>query len=364
MSWENTQATILIEGFHLDMGNDHHRSFQDILIHVCEYGTVCLRSASIIETNAKQLPPDKYQKLVEQVSENVKSLNDPISKLCSIVEAECDNLVHPSIKELTTSKLDDLKKIVAEFTSKVNSLTFTDIKNAISDVIQQTFLVMQIVMSDTAETLCDNCDCIQRNIDKLLLLEGEVFAKGCRLVAAQMVNGIGLPMRERGGDSCSDVANCIDAISERLCKEGEVACVAECKAVIERSKEVFRKTVKPFKVQINTGVIEKSCSSAVFPIFNDATMANLVDTEKKDEIAKENYVKDYYIENVKKLDIVYVGLTKGIAQNEFENVELSQLVDVIHQKMEGLDEKLNEECIMNNPHLAVTLDNQMDTHVL
>ncbi|EDR27782.1 hypothetical protein EDI_007280 [Entamoeba dispar SAW760] len=361
MNYDNIQSVINIEGFHLDLGNDHHRSFQDILVHICEYGTISLRTLNIIENHSKKMEPEKQKQLIELITEEVKCLCDPIIKLYAIVEGECSSLVHEKIKDMVRNPLEQLKDITQNFSNKMNLMSYSNVCDSIKEVLIQTFKIMRIILLDASETLCDNCDCIARNINKVLESNQEKFIKGSKFIAAQIVNGIGLVMRERGGQPCNDAADCIDQIAVQLCIEPSELILNQCKEILERSKEIFRQTVKPVTIEINTSVIEKQQGvSFVMPKFHDITIAQIVEGIKNEEQAKEEYVTGYFLESATCLTKALNGM-EGVSEIKPNSININDLFDEVKKRMDSLNSKVNNNSyISNNPHNSISLE-QVDS---
>ena len=122
--------------------------------------------------------------------------------------------------------------------------------------------------------------------------------------------------------------------------------------ILEKAKEVFRRTVKPIQVYIDTKNVEnKSGLPFVMPKFHNEQMAKTIDTIIEEERAKEEYVTGYFEESTQKLCMAFDNMKKSTEVIE-EKEDLVDVFDTIAQKMEEL--KRNSTLpLENNPHESI-----------
>ncbi|KAL7719769.1 Uncharacterized protein QTN25_002892 [Entamoeba marina] len=358
MAWKDTQSIIAVEGFHLDLGNDHHRSFQDILIRICENGTVCLRAARLIEHYAQELPPEKLEFFENIINNTIPSLYDPINKISSIVENECLLIKHDFIKEQTVDALTILKEYTTNFSSKTNEKTYELVCEAIQEVLNQTFDILRIIMLDNCETLCDNCDTILRNIEKSKQGEPEYFNKYCSLIAAQFVNGIGVSMRERGGSICETIANYVDELAIKLCEDPTMEDLEKCSQVLEESKNVFRNTLKPVSVKVlTTNTCKPVSKQIVMPKYNEPQMESILNLFKEEEEAREDYIIGYFDECANALSKEFQKLTEKYNPTiTTTSIDVTRLFSEVKFALDAIRKTKGDLALENNPHQSINFD--------
>ncbi|ELP92251.1 hypothetical protein EIN_118250 [Entamoeba invadens IP1] len=361
MSWETTQAVITIDGYHLDMGSDHHRSFQDILFRLCEYATICIRSASILESSSKQLPPEKYQDYVVQITEYIKELNDPLSKLYIIVERECTMLSHKSIQDSTQDRLMVLKDLTTNYLQKFDKNDMTSMISFFKTTLTTTFSVMKAVLSECSETLCDNCDLIIQNIEKTLLLEEDTFNQGSIFVASQIVNGIGLPLRYRKNSVCGILADLYDEVATRLTLSPNKQEIVLCKTLVLKTKDVFRRNVQDVTVKVEVIKVDKSTASlTVVPTFRDKAMLEMFSNDIEDQGLRESFVQGSILENVNTFSNIAIEVSQNTVTPEKKQMRgMEVIIEAINHLVDTIDP--NDEVFFKTQTVKIESGNKSDS---
>ena len=110
---------------------------------------------------------------------------------------------------------------------------------------------------------------------------------------------------------------------------------------MEQAKEVFRGTIKPISVYIDTKNVDLKCGvQYVIPMFHNEQMAKTVETMKDEEQAREQYVTGYFEEATKTLCKAFDEMKKATEIDEKKDVvDVVDLFDQVKKKMELLDRK-------------------------
>lgn len=341
MSWEKTEAIINIRGFHLDIGNDHHRSIRDILVSICEYGSVSLRTTYIIETYSRVIPGNKYHQMVTAATESIKAMTEPISKFYVVIEGESQSVRHASIKSVLPETLSKLKELTQDFPRKVATQSYSDVYNALYQFLHAAFGVLQLIMEDITDTLCDNCNTIISNIDKALRLEGEQMKRGCQLIAAQIVNTIGVSLRERPGQANEAIADEIDEMASALCFGDHREALCMCRTVVESARTLFSSVSLQPSIDIITKEINKESAvpCVVMPQFQDTQMPRVVDNFLKEDQVREVFRTNGYRESIGKLCDAFDGMAAVLRSSKTLCRPISEVSQTLLELMGTTEEQ-------------------------
>ena len=337
MSWTKVQATVVIEGYHLDLGSDHHRTLQSIILKIFECATVCLRGAYIVEHYHETLELQEFKEYTLKVYEKVKSMKEPISKLQSFAANECNYISHEMVKIECTKMVEEMKNLINNFDSISEGLTVKLITTYLQNIFKFFSDIMKFIQKDVNLTMKDNCEVILKNSSKLQKLlnafdqnKQDEFRKYSKLLACQLVNGIGLPLREKGS-VCDQIADKVDELVIQLCTNPTQEVVNEVNEVVKRSKEVFGKVKKATVITIDTNENEDKDKSFYFmPMFTVEELKEYVMKEKEDSASMKMFVEDNYKETLTML----IKSVKGMAEITIPNIPSrlsdAKLNEIIH----------------------------------
>ncbi|ELP92630.1 hypothetical protein EIN_369520 [Entamoeba invadens IP1] len=342
--WENVQSTLRITSSHLNLGVDHHRFFRDVLIQMTDLTTRSLRSSQILEQDAKVIPPEEYQNLVNQTVHSVKELGEVVEKFTKIIENESTHLVHTTLKFNVANILYTLKDLTKSFSGRIVILSSKEITSTVQAYLKTAFSILKTLDDDVTETICDNITTLSSNIAIILSnTDSSSFIPGSVFVASQITNNVGLILRSRCLGYCDDVADVFDFLVSRLCTEPTPALLNITQNFLLKCPDLFRLAshfVNLPNFQFSSGPPAKSHIPNVTFSLHDDVVSRDFEFQKNKELVKEEFVTVPFQEAVTKLSDVFAK-TKEIVNTTSNDIGLN--FDAIFEKTKKVLENVNKE---------------------